>query len=36
VVDCVEQRSGIVLTCLFNILTEGAIHHTGEIRVNGL
>jgi hypothetical protein len=33
VVDSVEHRSGIVLTCLFNILTEDVIDYVGEIAV---
>jgi hypothetical protein len=36
VVDSIEQRSGIVIICLFNILTEDVIDYTGEIAVNGL
>lgn len=34
--DFVEHRTSIVLTCLFNILTEDGIAYIGEIAVNGL
>jgi hypothetical protein len=30
--DSVEQKSSLVLTCLFNILAEYVIHYSGEIK----
>jgi hypothetical protein len=34
--DSTELKSGIIFTCLFNILTEDVINYIGEFAVNGL